>query len=343
MPPSFELLDPGSDLALQELRKQQVWPPVAMHETSSCKKEGSAAGKCARDAATERESAGAGKRAREGVGAAGQGAQKAAARAAAPSLGSAAAPAPEKARPRQKRQPVRLSPSSVGTPCLGDGTEEGSTPSRPCVRSVGGVGGWAGGVEEQAVETPPQSQGRQILRHPGEREGENLRDGAARGGSAEEGRQEGGLQRAPCTAPEDAVAPDVGKKPGLVGSTGAGAEGEGAHRGDRECSGAARPKRKRTGAPVLESDEATRDARRLARQKKEHEKRVLQEQLNKQGLCLVEIPADGHCLFSAINDQLKRSPKASDHQHTYKTLRRGAAEYMLQVRRSLLVYQRALS
>jgi hypothetical protein len=36
-------------------------------------------------------------------------------------------------------------------------------------------------------------------------------------------------------------------------------------------------------------------------------------------------------LFSAINDQLKRSNHDSQRQHTYKTLRREAAKYMLEV------------
>jgi hypothetical protein len=57
-------------------------------------------------------------------------------------------------------------------------------------------------------------------------------------------------------------------------------------------------------------------------------------------VCVVEIPADGHCLFSTINDQLKRSPDAcvgddtstyTTDTHTYKSLRRGAAKYMLEV------------
>ena len=52
-------------------------------------------------------------------------------------------------------------------------------------------------------------------------------------------------------------------------------------------------------------------------------------------VCVVEIPADGHCLFSTINDQLKRvgddtSTYTTD-THTYKSLRRGAAKYMLEV------------
>lgn len=95
--------------------------------------------------------------------------------------------------------------------------------------------------------------------------------------------------------------------------------------------GAARPKRRKTGAPVIESEEVTRDARKVARMKKEQEKKALKQQLVTRGLCLVEIPTDGHCLFSAINDQLKRSSNASERQHTYKTLRRVAAQYMLEV------------
>ena len=88
------------------------------------------------------------------------------------------------------------------------------------------------------------------------------------------------------------------------------------------AAAAARPKRRCTS----ESDEAER-----ATQKKE--KKTLQEKLNEQGLRLVKIKADGHCLFSAINDQLKRSaPHAPNRQHTYKTLRHAAADFMLQVR-----------
>jgi len=92
-----------------------------------------------------------------------------------------------------------------------------------------------------------------------------------------------------------------------------------------------RPKRKRASVAVMEGEEATRDARKVARMKKEQEKKALKEQLVTRGLCLVEIPTDGHCLFSAINDQLKRSANASERQHTYKTLRRVAAQYMLEV------------
>jgi hypothetical protein len=33
---------------------------------------------------------------------------------------------------------------------------------------------------------------------------------------------------------------------------------------------------------------------------------LLPSSISSQGLCLVEIAADGHCLFSAIADQLKR-------------------------------------
>jgi len=95
--------------------------------------------------------------------------------------------------------------------------------------------------------------------------------------------------------------------------------------------GGGRPKRKRASVAVVEGEEATRDARKIARMKKEQEKKALKEQLVTRGLCLVEIPTDGHCLFSAINDQLKRSANASERQHTYKTLRRVAAQYMLEV------------
>lgn len=114
--------------------------------------------------------------------------------------------------------------------------------------------------------------------------------------------------------------------------------GDGSHNKDKSKASdedlqlsAARPKRKRTGAPVVESEEAAKVARKMARQKREQEKKALNEQLVLQGLCLVEIPADGHCLFSAINDQLKRSNHDSQRQHTYKTLRREAAKYMLEV------------
>jgi hypothetical protein len=55
----------------------------------------------------------------------------------------------------------------------------------------------------------------------------------------------------------------------------------------------------------------------------------LRQRLRRHGLSLVEIPADGHCLFSAISDQLKRTKCTSDLLHSYKTLRRAAAEYML--------------
>ena len=88
------------------------------------------------------------------------------------------------------------------------------------------------------------------------------------------------------------------------------------------AAAAARPK----GRYTSESHEAER-----ARQRKE--KKTLQEKLNEQGLRLVKIKADGHCLFSAINDQLKRSaPHERNRQQTYKTLRRAAADFMLQVR-----------
>jgi len=44
-----------------------------------------------------------------------------------------------------------------------------------------------------------------------------------------------------------------------------------------------------------------------ARENRARESKVLNKTLQDLGLCLVEIPADGHCLFSAIGDQLRRS------------------------------------
>ena len=53
--------------------------------------------------------------------------------------------------------------------------------------------------------------------------------------------------------------------------------------------------------------EEARAAKKKARKEKEKETRVLAKKLADQGLCTVEIPADGHCLFSAVSDQLKRT------------------------------------
>ncbi|EKX51764.1 hypothetical protein GUITHDRAFT_44616, partial [Guillardia theta CCMP2712] len=68
--------------------------------------------------------------------------------------------------------------------------------------------------------------------------------------------------------------------------------------------------------------------RKKTRKNREMESRILSKQLAEQGLRLVEIPADGHCLFSAISDQLKRTGYPTE--HTHKSLRRLAAEYMLE-------------
>ena len=72
--------------------------------------------------------------------------------------------------------------------------------------------------------------------------------------------------------------------------------------------------------------EEARAAKKKARREREQETRVLAKKLADQGLCTVEIPADGHCLFSALSDQLKRT---GGEEHSYKSLRRAAADYMM--------------
>jgi hypothetical protein len=73
--------------------------------------------------------------------------------------------------------------------------------------------------------------------------------------------------------------------------------------------------------------EEARAARKRLKMEKDNEMRVLAKKLADQGLCTVEIPADGHCLFSALSDQLKRT--GCSEAHSYKSLRRAAACYML--------------
>jgi len=73
--------------------------------------------------------------------------------------------------------------------------------------------------------------------------------------------------------------------------------------------------------------EEARAAKKRSRKEKEVETRVLAKKLADQGLCTVEIPADGHCLFSALSDQLKRT--GCPIEHSYKSLRRAAAGYMM--------------
>jgi hypothetical protein len=73
--------------------------------------------------------------------------------------------------------------------------------------------------------------------------------------------------------------------------------------------------------------EEARAARKRLKMEKDTEMRVLAKKLADQGLCTVEIPADGHCLFSALSDQLKRT--GCSEAHSYKSLRRAAACYML--------------
>lgn len=77
----------------------------------------------------------------------------------------------------------------------------------------------------------------------------------------------------------------------------------------------------------LRNAEEARAAKKRARKEKEVETRVLAKKLADQGLCTVEIPADGHCLFSALSDQLKRT--GCPVEHSYKSLRRAAAGYMM--------------
>lgn len=61
------------------------------------------------------------------------------------------------------------------------------------------------------------------------------------------------------------------------------------------------------GVSQARNAEEARAAKKKARKEKEKETRVLAKKLADQGLCTVEIPADGHCLFSAVSDQLKRT------------------------------------
>ncbi|EKX43528.1 hypothetical protein GUITHDRAFT_46351, partial [Guillardia theta CCMP2712] len=91
---------------------------------------------------------------------------------------------------------------------------------------------------------------------------------------------------------------------------------------------AAGSKKKRKRNPT-EEEIMARLARKRAKQNRELESRVLSQKLAEHGLSLVEIPADGHCLFAAISDQLKRSARHGEVIHNYKSLRRLACDYML--------------
>ena len=79
---------------------------------------------------------------------------------------------------------------------------------------------------------------------------------------------------------------------------------------------------------TLSNGDVARTAKKKARKEKEEETRVLAKKLADKGLCTVEIPADGHCLFSAVGDQLKRT--GCQEEYSYKTLRHAAANYMRQ-------------
>jgi len=107
--------------------------------------------------------------------------------------------------------------------------------------------------------------------------------------------------------------------------------------GDRSrCARCSKPKisskkrglddRARNVGPARNAEEA-RAAKKRLKMEKDTETRVLAKKLADEGLCTVEIPADGHCLFSALSDQLKRT--GCSEPHSYKTLRRAAACYML--------------
>lgn len=105
------------------------------------------------------------------------------------------------------------------------------------------------------------------------------------------------------------------KKVGGVADRNAGHEGKGGKVGKGD--------RVKTGSKAI----IGREKAAIARENRAKETRVLSKLLQDLGLCLVEIPADGHCLFSAIGDQLRRSDNGGA-EHNHKSLRRMAAEYM---------------
>lgn len=84
----------------------------------------------------------------------------------------------------------------------------------------------------------------------------------------------------------------------------------------------------KTGVGAKNDSARRTDGYKTKRQARELESRVLRQKLAEQGQCLIEIPPDGHCLFSAISDQLRRVGYGEE--HSYKSLRKLAAEYMLQ-------------
>lgn len=101
--------------------------------------------------------------------------------------------------------------------------------------------------------------------------------------------------------------------------------------GDARPEGKAAGSKKKRKRNPTEEEIMARLARKRAKQNRELESRVLSQKLAEHGLSLVEIPADGHCLFAAISDQLKRSARHGEVIHNYKSLRRLACDYMLKV------------
>ncbi|KAJ1471887.1 hypothetical protein T484DRAFT_1842468, partial [Baffinella frigidus] len=94
----------------------------------------------------------------------------------------------------------------------------------------------------------------------------------------------------------------------------------------REANHAVPEQAARQAKPETPSKADAQKAKRRLRAK-DLEARTLAKKLKEEGQCLIEISADGHCLFSAVSDQLRRVGCKED--HTFKTLRKLAAEYML--------------
>jgi OTU domain-containing protein 6 len=74
-----------------------------------------------------------------------------------------------------------------------------------------------------------------------------------------------------------------------------------------------------------ERRKAGEEARHITNHK-EIEQVAIEFQLKKMGLCIKEIPADGHCLYSSIADQLL----LVGHHFSYRDLRKIAVEYIRQ-------------
>lgn len=95
--------------------------------------------------------------------------------------------------------------------------------------------------------------------------------------------------------------------------------------------------RERLARRAAEKDEAARRAEDEALSMTDHrarENEYMRKAFEEHGLVEKDIDPDGHCLFSAIADQLGQSAvpltdRADEKEPAYKTVRRAAADYML--------------